>query len=50
MRYAQKTLLLHQGRQFFFGPSQDVSAESLSQVYAIPITLHTIQGVPHALF
>lgn len=50
LRYAEKSLLLHQGRCVFSGPSQELSAESLSQVYAIPISLHSVDGVPHALF
>lgn len=50
LRYAHKTLLVHQGRSVFWGLSRDLSAEALSQVYAIPITLRSIDGVPHALF
>ena len=50
LRYAENILLLHEGRQRYFGASQGLTAASLTEVFQIPISIQNIGGVPYALF
>lgn len=50
LRYAENILLLHNGRQRYFGASEGLSASSLTNVFEIPISIQNIGGVPYALF
>lgn len=50
LRFAQNILLLHNGRQRYFGSSEKLTADSLTDVFEIPISIQNIGGVPYALF
>ena len=50
LREAQNILLLHNGIQRYFGLSEELTADSLTDVFEIPISIQNIGGVPYALF
>lgn len=50
LRYAENILLLHGGIQKYFGSSHGVTESYLTDVFEIPISIQSINGVPYALF
>lgn len=44
MRYCTKVLLLHQGKQLFFGDINQLTAEQLSQAFTLPCVALTYQS------
>ncbi len=46
LRYADKVLFLKDGHIHFAGPSTDVTANVVEEVYELPVHIHSVHGYP----